>query len=70
MVDSETLISKDSDYEFNIRLNTVESMKLLCEELRNFNINVSPLQLDYALWLQAKEISTPHHLTPTSYNFV
>ncbi|GAA0383078.1 queuosine salvage family protein [Paenibacillus motobuensis] len=66
MVDSETLISKDSDYEFNIRLNTVESMKLLCEELRNFNINVSPLQLDYALWLQAKEISTPHHLTPTT----
>ncbi|MBP2245826.1 queuosine salvage family protein [Paenibacillus xylanexedens] len=65
-IDNEILICRDSDLEIEIRLATIEAMDLICDELKiKHNLRVSPIQLDYILWAQAKGISKPHHLTPT-----
>ena len=67
-VDEQTLISKDSQEELELRASTIHSAKRLTDKVNELRgeKSVNALHIDYRLWSQARKTKEPHHLTITT----
>lgn len=60
------IFSSGSNEEFQIRVQTLAAVKMICDYLSSKKINVCPLELDYYIWSMSHLIDEPHHLTVTT----
>ncbi len=65
MIKNHVQIVYRGNYETDIRISTIEAVKIICDQLNDNGIDVCPLQLDYYLWMIAHNIKEPYHLTDT-----
>lgn len=67
MVDNKQLITRDSEYEIEIRANMIYALEMIKNELHKNSINVNSIRLDNIIWSSGRNIKEPHHLTKTIY---
>ena len=70
IVDSKTVIERDSEYEVEIRANMLWATKLISERLNKKYPDMYPIKVDYLLWnlsQQKSESDKPYHLTETVF---
>ena len=68
-VAGERIIEKDSDYELEIRAQNIIALEALAAELKNLGRECTAQEIDWLLWVKAKEhpIKTPYHKTITTF---
>lgn len=69
IIESKKLIEHDSEFEIEIRANTLYALELIKEELRRNNINLNSIQIDNIIWNMRTKLEhiIPVHRTITIY---
>jgi hypothetical protein len=66
MIDNKQLIQKESNYEIEIRANTIWAVENIRNNLSAIGINLHRKEINDYLWLVASKYSTEHHRTRTT----
>lgn len=64
LIDNETYIEANSDFEVEIRANMIYAMELIKE---NLSMKIRTIDLDHAIWLSGRDSKSGHHRTISTY---
>ncbi len=67
IVDAEEFISKDSEYEVEIRANMLFALEILKQKLKNNGIFINSVRLDNIIWQKSRGKEGKNHKTNTIY---
>ncbi len=69
LIDRQEIVEAGSEAEVEIRAATIVIGEMICKALQELGRDVASWQLDYELWLRAKDpnVVVPHHRTVTHY---